>query len=118
MQKVIIDTNVLMAISQFNLDIFSELIGYKVHILSGTKEELEKIIKEQRGKFKVAANVALKLLDSKNVQMLKSSGDVDDALVEYSKKGYLVLTQDIGLKRRLVKPYLTIRQKKKVVRVG
>ena len=38
--------------------------------------------------------------------------DVDSQLVEFSKKGYLVATQDIELKRKLNKPIIIIRQKK------
>ena len=118
-KKIILDTNALMAISEFKMDIFSELehLDYlcEVSVLSGTVDELKKIIIEQRGKYKRAASLGLALLEAKKVKILKSSGDVDDALVKHSKKGSLVLTQDIGLKRRLRKPYLTIRQKRKVI---
>ncbi|MBU0459806.1 MAG: hypothetical protein KKH52_03055 [Nanoarchaeota archaeon] len=120
MKKIIIDTNALMALAQFKIDLFAELenccdFNYKCYILSGTIDELNKIIKEQRGKYKVAAKLVLAVIKAKKVPILKSSGDVDDLLVTYSKKNYLILTQDIALKKRLSKPYLTIRQKKKVI---
>jgi len=122
MKKIIIDTNALMAISELSLDIFTAIndfcdFTYSLHVLEGTIKELEKIKEEQRGKFKMAASLALQLLKAKNVKVIPSMGHVDDILVEYSQKGYLVLTQDVGLKKRLHKPYLTIRQKKKVVMV-
>tara|TARA_Y100000310_G_C20040957_1_gene516142 strand:- start:29 stop:400 length:372 start_codon:yes stop_codon:yes gene_type:complete len=122
MKRVIIDTNALMAIGEFKLDVFTALndvldVKYSLFILSGTVNELNKIKKEQRGKYKLAASLGLSLLKRKGVKVLKGEGYVDDLLVEHSIKGDLVLTQDIGLKRRLVKPYLTIRQKKKVVLV-
>lgn len=115
MKKVIVDTNALMAIGEFGVDIFSDLSEYKVFVLEGTVIELKKIIKEQRGKYKRAAKLALSLLKFKKIKVLKGDGYVDDLLIAYSKRGYLVLTQDLGVKRRLKKPYLTIRQKKRVV---
>ena len=123
MKKVIIDTNALMAIGEFKVDVFSELenccdFKYRLFVLGGTIDELKKITDEQRGKYKRAAKLALSLLKVKNVGVLNGNGNVDDLLVEHSIKGDLVLTQDIGLKRRLKKPYLTIRQKKKVVVVN
>ena len=47
--------------------------------------------------------------------IIEEEGYVDDILVEYSKKGNLILTQDTELKKRLTKPYLTIRQKKTII---
>ena len=122
MKKIIIDTNVLMAISEFSLDIFSAIdefcdFTYSLYVLEGTKHELEKIKTEQRGKFKMAASLALQILKVKGVDTIPSTGHIDDRLVEFSQKGYLVLTQDVGLKKKLRKPYLTIRQRKKIVLV-
>ena len=122
MKKIIIDTNVLMAISELSLDVFTAIddfcdFTYSLQVLEGTITELEKIKEEQRGKFKMAASLALQLLKAKNVKTIPSIGHVDDILVEYSTKGYLIITQDVLLKKRLHKPYLTIRQKKMVVMV-
>ena len=122
MKKIIVDTNALMAVSDLSIDIFSALeeacnFKFKIFVLQGTIDELHKIIAEQRGKFKRAAKLGLSLVEAKNLGIIESSGNVDDALVEYSKKGYLVLTQDVLLKKRLSKPYLTIRQKNKIILV-
>ena len=116
--KIFLDTNALMAITEFKLDIFSELsdFPYQLQVLSGTIDELEKIKKEQRGKYKRAAQLALSLVKAKKIKIVNSSGNVDHLLVKKSKHN-LVLTQDIALKRRLTKPYLTIRQKKKIILV-
>ncbi len=120
--KVIIDTNAVMAIGAFGLDIFSVLerdcpFKVEVAVLSGTIAELGKIMTEQRGRFAAQAKLGLQILEKKKVKVVKSVGDVDDFLVTRSKKGDLVLTQDRELKKRLEKPYLTIRQKRKVVLV-
>ena len=119
MKKIILDTNALMAIAEFKLDIFSSLneccdFKFRIYVLEGTIKELEKIKNKQRGKYKRGAQLALSLLKFKKIGVLKGKGDVDDLLVEHSIKDDLVLTQDIALKKRLVKPYLTIRQKRKV----
>lgn len=123
MKKIILDTNALMAVSEFKIDIFSELekvcdFQFKIYVLSGVVDELKRIVIEQRGKFSRGAKLALSLLMAKKVKLIKEDGFVDDLLVKHSKKGDLVLTQDIILKRRLKKPYLTIRQKKRIVVVS
>jgi rRNA-processing protein FCF1 len=120
MKKIILDTNALMAIAEFKIDLFSELesccdFTYDLFVLSGTIKELNKIMEEQRQKFKRAAKLGLAIIKAKGIKKIASTDYVDDVLVEFSKKGDLILTQDIELKKRLSKPYLTIRQKKKVV---
>lgn len=122
MKTVIIDTNVLLAVALFRLDVFSEVervcdFPVRLAVLQGSIQELERLSTQERGKFKQAARLALALLHAKRLQVLKSIGKVDDALVVESKGGTLVLTQDRELKKRLQKPYLTIRQKKYVAMV-
>ncbi len=122
MKHIIIDTNAWMAITEFKLDIFAALerdcdFSYKVTVLQGTIEELRKIVSEQRAKFRQAALIALGIINAKKVKVIPESGNVDDLLVQHSKEGDLVLTQDAALKKRLKKPYLTIRQKKKIMQV-
>jgi len=123
MKQVIIDTNAWMAITEFRLDIFAALerdcdFPYKVAVLQGTIDELRKIISEQRAKFRQAALVALGIIEAKNIKIIPEVGDVDELLVEHSTKGDLILTQDAALKKRLKKPFLTIRQKKKIIVVS
>ncbi len=123
MKQIIIDTNAWMAITEFKLDIFATLerdcdFLYKVVMLQGILDELEKIISEQRGKFRQAASLALGIIKAKKIQVISERGDVDDLLVKHSKEGAVVLTQDAALKKRLKKPYLTIRQKKKIIIVS
>ena len=120
MKNIILDTNALMAIAEFKIDLFSELesvcdFTYEIFILSGTIKEMKKIMEEQRGKYKAAAKLALGIIRVKGIKQIESTGYVDDVLVDYSKKDYLILTQDAALKKRLAKPYLTIRQKKRII---
>jgi rRNA-processing protein FCF1 len=123
MKKIIIDTNAWMAIYDFKLDLFSVLreycdFKYEIIILQGILDELKEISIEQRGRFKQAALLASGMIKGKKLKVVSTTGGVDDLLVEYSKKNYLILTQDVALKKRLQKPYLTIRQKKKIILVN
>lgn len=103
--KIILDTNFLMAISQFKIDIFNELkkFPYKVYIIDKTIKEL-KILNNTHSK------IALKLI--KDIPIIKTKpGKTDNILIELSKDN-IIATQDKELKKRLKAPYLVIRQKK------
>ncbi len=122
MKEILIDTNAMMGIAEYKIDVFEELkricdFTYEVCVLEGTIRELEQIVKEQRLRFKLIAKLALALLKAKKVKILPGEGFVDDLLAAYSQQGELVLTQDMSLKKRLKRPYLTLRGKKYVVRV-
>ncbi|ENO11843.1 hypothetical protein MBGDC06_00542, partial [Thermoplasmatales archaeon SCGC AB-539-C06] len=62
-----------------------------------------------------AAKLGLQLLKSKNVKIIKTEEDllVDDLIV--GLKGYIVATQDIGLKKRIKGKIITLRAKKKLI---
>ena len=123
MKRIILDTNALLAITQFKLDIFSTLERqiddkYALFVLDKIQKELEKLIKESRLSEKKAAKLALALITHKNVEVIKTPENgltVDEELLRM--KGYAVLTQDAELKRQLKEQgieVLTIRQKKKI----
>ncbi len=122
-KHVFLDTNALMAIAELKIDVFSALerlldVPYQLCVLSGTLEELGKIQKEQRQKYALAAKLALSLLRVKKVSVINQQGYVDALLVQHSRRGDLILTQDKDLKKELSKPYLTLQTgKKKVVMV-
>ena len=122
MKKIILDTNFLLIPAQFHVDIFSEIqrivdFPYQLCVLDKTLDELKKIIAQQPGQHKAAAKLALALLENKKVKILKTISPlyVDDLLVEYSHAGSIIATQDILLKKRLKKPYIFLRQKKKLI---
>ena len=119
MKKIILDTNFLLIPAQFRVDIFSEIkriadFPYQLCILDKTIDELKTIQKNQKGKNKTAAKLALQLIKKKKIKQIKTTQNllVDDLLVQFSKKGAVIATQDLGLKRRLKKPYIILRQKK------
>ncbi len=122
MKLVLIDTNVLLAVAQFRVDVFAEVekcldFPARIAVLQGTVAELRKIAQTQQGKFRRAAALALVLLKKRKVPVVSSSQNVDQELLKHSREGVLVLTQDRALKRQLQKPYLTLRQRKLVVMV-
>lgn len=117
--KVILDTNFMLIPSQFGVDIFSEIDKkviekYEIFVLDKTVYELEKIVKEQKGKHKEAAKIALQFLDRVNV-LEGGEGYVDDVIAEIADEHVIVCTQDKELKKRVKEKgarVLTMRQKK------
>lgn len=121
MNRIILDTNFTMIPAQFNIDIYSEIkricdFRYNIYVLDKTIDELKKIIKEQRGKHKRAASLALQLLKAKKVSIIKTKqGLVDDLIVDIAKKSDYIATQDLALKKRVRTKgahVITMRQKK------
>jgi uncharacterized protein len=124
--KIILDTNFLMAVAQFKVDIFSEIertadFKYEIYVLDKTIDELNNIVKKQKGKHKMAAKLALQLLKAKDVKQIETGiGKTDDLIVENADKNTAVATQDIELRRRLrlkKAKLIGIRQKKVVYMV-
>ena len=109
MKKILLDTNFLLAVYQFKVDIFSEIericrFNYGIFVLDKSIGELKNIIEKQKGKHKEAAKIALQLLRLKNVKEIKTNSKehTDRIILEYAKKGYIVATQDKDLKRKLI----------------
>jgi len=124
MKEVILDTNFLMAVSQFKVDIFSELkricdFPYELFIIDKTINELESIIEEQKGKHKAAAKLALAIIKNKKIKKIKTKeGTVDGLILGIADKDTVVATQDMELKRKLRKKrvsLIVLRQKKYLV---
>lgn len=124
MKKIVLDTNTLMFIAQYNFDIF-EAIGNlnektELYTLDKVVNELEKLIKKSRLSEQKAAKLALRLIKHRNIKVLntpKNGLTADDELLNL--KEYAVLTQDKELKKKLkdkgAEAY-TIRQKRKITR--
>ena len=121
MKRIILDTNFLVIPIQFRVDIFSEIsricsFNYKLCIFEQTISELKNIIEKQPVKSKKAAQFALKLIKIKNIKIIKSEKkDVDSLILENLGNNTIVATQDIELKRQLLKKgasVIILRQKK------
>ncbi|MBI2151639.1 hypothetical protein HYU21_02850 [Candidatus Woesearchaeota archaeon] len=123
---LIIDTSSLLSAVEWKIDLFSLLddvcdFSYQTAVLQASLDELERIKSTADGKEKAAAKLVLAILinklKTKEIIVLPEKGYVDDLLLEKSKQRALILTQDILLKKKLIKPYLTIRQKKVLLMV-
>ena len=123
MKKILLDTNFLLIPYRFKVDIFTQIdkistFKYGLFVLDKTVEELKNIIEKQRGKDRDAAKIALKLIELKNIGIIKTNGDgkTDDAILNMaSKEGFVVATQDKDLKRRLINhgvSIIVLKQKK------
>lgn len=112
--KIILDTNFLIDLIRWKIE-WVELRGHELFILDSNIEELKRIAK--RGtKESLLAKIALMLLEGKGLKMLESKEkETDLSLLEYSKKGYAIATQDIALKNKIKSEsgkVIYIRQKK------
>ncbi len=115
---ILLDTSSLLYAAKNRLDLLVELrkscdFPVRPAVLAGVIDELQKLA--QRGKERKAALLILALLKAKRVPVVPQRGTVDKLLADCSKRGQLILTQDKELKKRLSKPYLTIRQGKKII---
>lgn len=120
-KKIILDTNFLLIPAQFKLDIFSEIsrvcdFNYQLCILDKTIGELNGIIQsKQKGKNKAAAKLALTIIKSKKLKILKTKEDkpVDDLIMDVNDA--IVATTDKELISRLKEKkakIIRLRQKK------
>lgn len=119
-KEVVIDTNFFMVPFQFNVDIIDELEkalpSYKLTTPIFVINELKGLKKNNKGKIRLNADLALKLANSSNIEIkdisLENNETVDDALLRVSE---VLATNDIELKKRARKKGITVaylRQKK------
>ena len=125
-KEVVIDTNFFMVPFQFNVDIISELEkklpSYKLTTPSFVINELKGLKKNNKGKIRLNANLALKLANSSKVEIkdisLLENETVDDALLRVSE---VLATNDIELKNRAKDKGITVaylRQKRYIAVEG
>ena len=119
-KEVVIDTNFFMVPFQFNVDIIDELEkalpSYKLTTPIFVINELKGLKRNNKGKIRLNADLALKVANSSNIEIkdisLENNETVDDALLRVSE---VLATNDIELKKRARKKGITVaylRQKK------
>jgi len=125
-KEVVIDTNFFMVPFQFNVDIITELEkslpSYTLTTPSFVINELKGLKKNNKGKVRLNANLALKLANSSKVEIkdisLLENETVDDALLRVSE---VLATNDIELKNRAKEKGITVaylRQKRYIAVEG
>ena len=125
-KEIVIDTNFFMVPFQFNVDIITELEkilpSYKLTTPSFVINELKGLKKNNKGKIRLNANLALKLANSSKIEIkdisLLENETVDDALLRVSE---VLATNDIELKNRAKNKGITVaylRQKRYIAVEG
>ncbi len=108
MKIIILDTNFLIYCAKYKIDFFSEIerichFQYKLTFLDKTIEELEKVKPKE-----------LKLIKKylEKIDKIKAAKEkVDESLIDLSKEGYIIATQDKELKKQLRGSIIIIRKK-------
>ena len=98
MEKIIADTNFFIDLFRFKIH---DTDFSKIRITKSVYDEL-KSMSSKKTKESVYAKLALRMIKEKNVKILKSiKNKADDDLLEYSKKGYAIATNDRELRKRI-----------------
>ncbi len=101
--KIILDTNFLLIVEKFKIDIFEEfkkLGNYKLYTLDSVVCELEKLNKGC-SKVSISSNIALELIKRMKINVLKTScGRTPDQEFLFLND-FLVATQDRALRKKL-----------------
>ncbi len=78
---------------------------HRLLTFTGVVDELESISNHSKGSDGIAAKVALELIERRDIEVVESSGDVDDSITKYvdeeGNKNIMVCTADAELKKRL-----------------
>jgi len=99
--KVCVDTSMLLCIAETKVRFFEDVkmklgrVGF--YVPSCVEKEIVSLEKSQR--LKIA--VVRKVLDSVEVKKIDCEGKADDCLVELSKQGFIVATNDSELRKRI-----------------
>jgi len=120
MKKAVLDTNFILTCVKQKIDFLNEIkfMGIRVLIPEEVLKEIRKI--RSFGKklhFRENAKLALKILNKKGFKKIKlGTANVDKGLVNFAEKNkdVIVATLDRELKKKIKKPKLVIRGKKKL----
>jgi len=105
--KIIFDTNFLIDMIRFKVGFekIEENLNEKVEffILENTVDELKKI-SLQKGKTGGYAKLILKILGKRAIKVLKTKeANTDNALIDIAKEGFVIATNDMGIRGRIKK---------------
>jgi len=115
MIKVLLDTNFLMIPYVYKIDIFQEIErlipeSHEIFIPSNVLEELQEL-SNSKGKEKIAARVAIQLVEKKSVKKIQSQSGVDEFMINFAvenKPNVVVCTNDRELKKRLKEVHIPV----------
>ncbi len=122
--KVILDTNFLIYCAKEKLDYIEKINnllneGFNLVVPEQVIEELKRLkIKAKKGKDKDACDLALKILEKKNIEIVKPAGkSVDDAIIKLAQENSknIVCTLDREMRWELGRVILVSRGKKLIL---
>jgi rRNA-processing protein FCF1 len=122
--KVILDTNFLIYCAKEKLDYIEKINnllneGFNLVVPDQVIGELKRLkIKAKKGKDKDACDLALKILDKKNIKIVKPVGkSVDDAIMQLAQEDSknIVCTLDREMRWELGRVILVSRGKKLIL---
>ncbi len=103
--KLAIDTNIFIYSFRFKIDLTKQLKGSELFVTEPIIMELEKLGKSRSRDAKAAAlglDILRKREKDGKIKILKTkTGNADDELLELGKNGYVIITQDKVLLKRL-----------------
>jgi rRNA-processing protein FCF1 len=125
MKQIFLDTNFLMIPAQHKVDIFEEIrrimeTSYELCIVERTLKELDFIVENGKLREKLEVKLTKALIKTKNIKIVSRDQDkgVDEQLIELSRKGAIVATQDMALKKQLTSEIIVLRQRKYLALIG
>ncbi len=120
MKKAILDTSFILTCVKQKINFLDEIkfMGIKVLIPEEVLDEVRKIMKSgKKLHFRENAKLALKILNKNGFKKIRlGTAHVDKGLVNFAEKNkdVIVATLDRELKKKIKKPKLVIRGKKKL----
>ena len=100
----VLDTNILMYIFLKKVDVLSQLreLGFaRLFVPQSVVSELKRLVVSLTGKEKLAARLALRLIEEGKLEVVNSEKKGDEALIEISiKYGCCLVTNDKVLRKR------------------
>ena len=102
---VALDTNILLSIAKFKVDVFAEARKEFGNVSFAVPAQVMKELQGLKGKGKRmenAAEIAEKLIERHGAKIVDvNAGDADSALAELARGGAVIATNDARLRKRI-----------------
>jgi len=104
--KIALDTNFLLSVSELRKDLIEEIrkeFGSRAEIIvpEAVMKEIQKLKDRDKSTAK-KCRIALELIKKKKIKILKGKKEnADKELIELGSKGFIIATNDSGLKKEI-----------------
>jgi len=112
MEKILLDTSFILSAVRNKIDIFEELLGYRIIIPKQVLIELNGI-----AKTKTEAKIALKIIEKNKFEAIDlKTKNTDEGIKKYAEKNrnLIIATLDNEIKKFVMNKKMIIRGKKKI----